>query len=309
MVRILRLFSLILATFSVVFLVPSVSNAAMNSTTYQIQWDSIGPGGTDASSSSSFKLRDSISNGLDGIGSSSSFRLDSGYRAGIYDPTVFFDLFSQDLTTQAGATSLSSNTVGVTTTSGYSVGDFVAIIQDEGASQVSAIGKVVTVGGSSLTVDFLSTGVLTPTIDGANDFVYELAGTSLPLSSLSSTTMSTGIVGWDVTADVPSGYGMYVLEDGDLRAGGGSPIIDDVADGAVTIGSSEYGAESSDTTLASSTFDSQDTAFTSQLPAVGSRSADSFKSRDFLTLKAAVDATAADATYSQTLTFVFVGNY
>lgn len=295
--------------FSLFLFYPSQILASMSSTTYQIQWDSIGPGGADTSSSSSYQLRDSISNGLDGIADSSSFRLDSGYRAGIYDPTVYFSLFSQNLSSQVGATSLSLTTVGVTTTSGYAVGDYIGVVQNEGLSQISAIGRVVTVGGSSLTVDFLSDGGVTPTIDGTNDFVYELAGTSLPLASLSSATASTGIVGWDVTADVPSGYGMFVLEDDDLRASDGSPVITDVADGTVTLGVTEYGARSSDTTLAASTFDTQDTNFTTQLQQVASRSGVSFKSRDFLTLKAAIDDTIPDDTYSHTLTFVFVGNY
>lgn len=299
----------VLVLFWLFLFYPSQILASMNSTTYQIQWDSIGPGGSDTSSSSSFRLRDSISNGLDGIGASTSFRLDSGYRSGIYDPTVFFNLFSQDISSQVGATSLSLSTVGVTTTSGYAVGDYIAIVQDEGLSQVSAIGRVVTVGGSSLTVDFLTDGGVAPTINGTNDFVYELAGTSLPLAALSSTTASTGIVGWDVTADVPSGYGMFVLEDHDLQPVGGSPVITDVADGSVTLGVTEYGARSSDTTLASSTFDTADTAFTTQLQQVASRAGVSFKSRDFLTLKAAVDDTITDDTYSHTLTFVFVGNY
>lgn len=298
-----------LLLFALFCFYPSQILASMASPTYQIQWDSIGPGGADTSSSSSFQLHDSFSNGLDGIAGSSSFRLDSGYRAGIYDPTVYFNLFSQSSGTQVGATSLSLSTVGVTTTSGYAVGDYVAIVQDEGLSQVAAIGRVVTVGGSSLTVDFLSDGGVTPAIDGANDFVYELTGTSLPLGSLSATTATTGIVGWDVTADVPSGYGMFVLEDHDLQASGGTPVITDVADGAVTLGVTEYGARSSDTTLAASTFDSQDTSFTTQLQQIASRAGVSFKSRDFLTLKAAVDGTITDDTYSHTLTFVFVGNY
>lgn len=309
MLPVIKAFFSMLLLFSVFCFAPNSVFASMTSTTYQIQWDTIGPGGSDTSSSSSYRLRDSIGNGLDGLSSSGSYRLDAGYRAGIYDPTVYFNLFSQNMNSQVGATSLASTTVGVSTTSGYSVGDYIVIVQDEGLSQVTAMGRITAVGGSSLTVDFLSDGGTSPTIDGTGDYVYELSSTTLPLTTLSSTTASTGVVGWDVTADVPSGYGMYVVEDTDLQASGGSPVITDVADGAVTLGSIEYGARSSDTSLASSTFDTQDTAFTTQLQQIGSRSAVSFKSRDFITLKAAVDATIANGTYSQTLTFVFVGNY
>ncbi len=291
------------------FFAPNFGFASMTSTTYQIQWDSLNSGGSDTSSSSSYRLRDSLESGLAGISSSASYRLDSGFRSGIYDPTVFFSLFSQDLNSQVGATALTGTTVTVTSTSGYSTGDYIAIVQDEGLSQISATGKITSIGGSTLIVDFLTTGSSSPTIDGVSDYVYELSGTSLPLSSLSSTTASTGIIGWEVTSDVPSGYSMFVLEDGELRAPAGTPVISDVTDGSVSLGSTEYGAKSSDTTLASSTFDTEDSAFTTSLQQIASRSAVSFKSRDFLTLKSAVDSGIQSNSYSHSLTFIFVGNY
>lgn len=287
-------------------LAPFKAESSMSSTNYQIQWDSVGAGGEDTSSSATYKVRDSFGM-VQGVSTSSSYSEQIGFRAGIYDPVVSYSVFSQVRASQVAATSLSGSTVSVTSTSGYSTGDYVAVIQDEGASQVSAIGKISSVGAGSLTVDVFQDGGTAPIIDGTNDYVYELSGNSLPLSTLSSSVVTTGIVGWEVNADVSSGYSVYVLEDGDLTTG--SDTITDVADGTVTAGSTEYGARSSDASLAASTFDTQDTAFTTSLQQVASRGDNSMESRDFLTVKAAVSSSQAGGSYSQNLTLVFVGNY
>jgi hypothetical protein len=287
-------------------LAPFKAESFMSSDNYQIQWDSVGQGGEDTSSSASYKVRDTFGT-LQGIGTSASYREDSGFRAGIYDPTVSFNVFSQSMATQVAATSLSSNTVTVTTTSGYAVGDYIAIIQNQGASQVSAIGKVIAVGGSTLTVDELKDNGTSPTIDGSNDYVYVLSGSALPFGTLSTSVVTAGIVGFDTSADVSGGYNVYIYEDQDLTSG--SDVIADVTDGSVTANDNEYGAISSDTTLAASTFDTQDTAITSSLQQIASRSDNTLKSRDFLTLKVGIDTSQPNGSYTQTLTFVFVGNY
>jgi hypothetical protein len=77
----------------------------------------------------------------------------------------------------------------------------------------------------------------------------------------------------------------------------------------VTAGSSEYGGRSSDATLASSTFDTQDTAFTTDPALVASVDAHPFLSIGFVTLKASVSGSQAGGSYSQTLTAIFVGEY
>lgn len=278
----------------------------MSSDNYQIQWDSIGPGGSDTSTSATYKVRDTFGT-MQGVNSSTSYRQDSGFRAGIYDPTVSFAVFSQNTSTQVAATSLVGNTVTVTTTTGYAVGDYIAIIQDQGAAQISAIGRVITVGGTTLTVDALKDGGTVPVIDGSGDLVYQLAGSSLPFGTFSTSVVTTGIVGWDAAADVPDGYSIFVFEDQNLMSG--SNTIPDVSDGTVSAGVNEYGARSSDTLLATSTFDTADTAITGSLAEVASRTDNSLKSRDFLTLKVGINTSQQNGSYTQTLTFVFVGNY
>lgn len=294
--------SLSLAIFS-----PVLVQAAMTSTSYKIQWDSVGVGGEDTASSSTYKVRDSLEN-IQGAGSSTSYRVDGGYRGGVYDPTVHFNVISQDTASQVAATGITSTSVTVTTAAAYSAGDYIVVIQNEGLTQVAAMGKVTSIGGSTMNVDFFQYASVLPSIDGSNDYVYELTGSSIPLSSLTPSSVSMGIIGWEVAADVPTGYSVYVREDHDLRTSG-LDVLNDVDDGAVTEEFEEYGGRSSDSSLAASTFDTDDTSFTTALQQVASRSTASLKARDFLTLKAAAATTTMNGDYSHTLTVVFVGNY
>ena len=278
---------------------------AMTSTNYEIRFDSITAGGDDTSSSSTYLLRDSVGETGSSNATSTTYQSDGGYRAGIYDRVADFDIHIQNRGSQVAASSLSSTTVTVTSVTGYATGDYIVIVQNEGASQSSAIGKIASVGSSTLTVDVLSGDSLT--IDGNNDYVYELTGTTLSFGTLSSSTVTTSIVGWEVSADVDDGYSVYVVVEGELTSG--TDTIWGVTDGEVTAGSSEYGARSSDTSLTSSTFDTEDTAFTTDLAQVASRNDNSFESRDHLTIKTAVSSGLSDGTYTQTMALIYVGDY
>jgi hypothetical protein len=183
----------------------------------------------------------------------------------------------------------------------------IALVQDQGASQTSAMAKVTSTGVGSITVDSLSPAA--PTIDGVDDYVYNLSASSMAIGTLSDSTVSTGIIGWEVDADVDDGYAVYVFEDEDLSNASDTATIVDVADGTVTAGVSEYGATSSDSSLATSTFDTADTNFTTSMQLIASRSAFAHDSRDFLTLKTAINATQTEATYSHNLSFIYVGDY
>jgi hypothetical protein len=298
----LFIFSLLLAIF-----LPFLAWGAMSSTNYQIRFDSVGVGGVETSTSSSYKVRDSLEF-IQGTSSSSSYRVDQGYRGGVYDPVVHFNVISQDTASQVAATAITSTSVDVTVTTGYVTGDYIVVLQNEGLSQVAAMGRITSVAGSTLNVDFFQYASSLPVIDGSNDYVYELTGSSIPLASLSPSTVSTGIIGWEVAADVPTGYSVFVMENQNLQTAGGD-VLNDVDDGAVTAEMEEYGGRSSDTTLSNSTFDTLDTAFTTTLQQVASRTVATLKARDFLTLKAAAAETTVNGAYSHTLTVVFVGNY
>lgn len=281
--------------------------ADMSSPNFEIRWDTVSQGGSDAGSSASYFLRDTAGNAGAGNSSSASYDMRAGYRQGLYDQVISFELDAQVAASRTDASGLTGTTVTVASTAGYSVGDLIAIIQDEGPSQVSAIGRVTSIGANTLTVDALKTGGSTPVIDGTNDAVYQLASTSASLGTLSKTQVTTSLVAFEVNADLPDGYLVQTFDDGNLRSGAND--VDNVADGSVTAGSEEYGGRSSDTTLSGSTFDTQDTAFSTTPKDVADESAASFASRDFVTLKAAISSGTSSGSYAQTLSFIVSANF
>lgn len=286
-----------------------VAFAAMSSTNYQVLWDSVSVGGSDTGSSTSYLLRDNISSVSGGNGTGTLYLERAGYRAGVYDPVVTFQVFPENRSTQVAATVLSGVTVTVTSVASYLVGQQIALIQDEGDAQVTAVGEITAIGATDLVVDSWTTNGTMPVIDGVNDYVYRLRGTTIDLGTLATSTLSTSVISWEVNADVSQGYSVYVFENRDLTSSGTAMTISDVSDGSVTAGSSEYGARSSDTTLALSTFDTEDTGITSAFQQIASRADNSYTSRDFLTLKVAVSSSLETATYENSLSLVFVGDY
>ena len=169
------------------------------------------------------------------------------------------------------------------------------------------MGQISGISGANITIRSSYSGT-TPTIDGSNDMAYRMSQVATnALGTLATSVVTTQIIGWVASADVSQGFGVYAFIDGALRAG--SDTLAAVTDGAVTAGDSEYGARSSDATLATSTFDTQDTAFSTTPALVGSTSASSFSNSGFLTLKAAISSSQAGGSYVQTLTTVFVGDY
>lgn len=281
--------------------------AEMSSTNYLIRWDTVSAGGSDTGSSASYLLRDTV--GGTGIGGSSSatYQTSAGYRAGVDDEIVAFEVVSQVLVSEVAATSLAGTTVAVASVAGYSVGEFIAVVQDKGASQVSAIGKIATIGVSNFTVDVWVNEGSTPTIDGTNDYVYRLSGATVSLEELSDAVVTTAIIGFNITAAVDSGYTVQVKSDGLLRSG--SNDINDVVDGTVTAGAEEYGARSSDTSVSGSTFDTADSAFTTSFQPIIDVTSASFEQRTFLTLKASMAPTTPNDTYSHVLSLVLSPNF
>ncbi|MBI2474990.1 hypothetical protein HYV69_01030 [Candidatus Uhrbacteria bacterium] len=296
-------------TFALVgfFVWASIASAGMTSTNYEIRWDTISTGGSDNSSSASYSLRDSSLIGPGGTASSSSYQVSNGYRAGIFDQIISFDLYIQNSSNERAITSISGTTVSMTSTAGLSANDYVAVVQDLGASQIVGFGKISSVGVGSIVLDSLTVGASSPVIDGTQDYLYQLNGSILTLENISSTTVGTGLIGFEVTIDNDNGYSIQILENTDLQNGAAS--LDDVADGAVTATAEEYGARSSDTTILTSTFDTADTAITSTAQDIVTKSTFAFDDRSFIILKAGTTTNTAALTYSNTTTFIASGNY
>lgn len=283
-----------------------LTNAQMSSTNYEIRWDTIGAGGDDTSSSASYTIRDTLGNVAIGPSSSASYGLRAGYRQGVDDSFIEFSLLSQSHSVVSQATGLVGTTVSCDPTN-FSVGQMVVLTQDRGAAEVSAIGRITSVGVADITVDSLTDNGTAPVIDGANDYLHLLNGTSAVLQDLSAALVRTVVVGMEITSDGQDGYVVQVAANGDLSAG--AATISPVGDGSVTAGSEEYGARSSDSTLAGSTFESADTAFTTSFQDVFDSADEGYEDRAFLTLKASIDALTDNGNYTQSLTVIVSATY
>lgn len=281
---------------------------AMSSTNFSIQSDTLSSGGDQTSSSSSYLLRDSVLTQGAGSSSSSSYELSSGFGGMIFDPIVTLDVGVQETAVRTDVSGLSGTSLTVGSTSGFSVGDMVVLGQDVSSSPVMATGEIVSIVGSVIEVDELvSYG--TPSIDGDDDVLYRASGSSVSFGVLQASLVSRSVVTWRVSVDVTNGFVVYLAEDGDLASGLNS--IADVSDGEVTAGSSEYGARSSDTSLAASTFDTADTAITSTPQQIATVSSGQvrFHAKGFVELKASRSTSSVVGSYANSLYVVAAPTY
>lgn len=300
----------LIAAFAIVgfFVTCNPTMAEMTSTNYQIRWDSLTEGGSDTSTSTSYGIHDSVGGSALGNSTSTNYQTDSGYRTGSFDQVIAFNLLLQNTSDARIATARNGFNVSTTQTSGFSVGQYIVVVQDRGANQVSAIGKITQItNGISIKVDSWSYGSSLPIIDGTNDFIYPLNDSAIALGEMTPTAVQTAIIGFEVTADLQNGYSVQVLADGGLM--NGPRAIPNVTDGSVTAGVEEYGARSSDTTLLNSTFDTQDTAITGSFQDIVTKSTAQYYDRNFLTLKVGVTAQTPTGTYTQAITLIASGNY
>lgn len=298
-----------LAAFAFVgiFVYVQFASAAMSSTNYQIRWDTVSTGGSDSASSATYLLRDTVSGAADASGSSASYQIDDGYRAGLIDQIISFDLYIQNSASGVQATNFSGTTITVSSTTGFTVGNYVALVQDRGSSPVVAVGKILSIGAGTIVIDRLSHGGISPVIDGSGDYLYPLTGSSLALLGVDGSTIATGVISFEMTIDNDSGYVIQILEDGNLRTG--SEEINDVVDGTVSAGSEEFGVRSSDTTLLNSAFDTSDAAITTSAQEIVTQSTYVIDDRSFTVFKLGAQASTSSGTYANTVSFIASGNF
>lgn len=220
----------------------------MSSTQYQINWDSLNSGGEDSSSSTNFRLRDTVGEMGTGLSESQNYQLSAGYRAGDeQEPFLALTVGTQENSTRTPWTAFSSgsNTATLWATSSFAIGDFIGVVENVGLSQLVAFGKITNISGAVVTVDSWSgePGNLSAVPGGGNDFVYRLNGKTASLGTQVSTQAGTSLTVVDVLSNVGSGYVVSVQADTDFKNGTSSTIVN-VSDGAVSLGSEEYGGES-----------------------------------------------------------------
>ncbi len=288
-------------------------SADSSSTNYRIKFDSFTYFGAENTSATSYILN---TGGNHAVGQSTSTSYDTrqGYGGGVYDPFASFSLGVQDFSSQVAITAQpSANTYTFTDASGFSQGDTVILVSDESDAMPSfRINTIASIAVNDVTLsadsdeDFDSL-----TVDGTDDYVYEVlySSGSTGLGLLSSSAVTKRYLTWLVESEADQGYTVYIFENQDLTGGSTGQTIADVADGTVSAGSSEYGAQSTDSTLASSTFDTQDTAITSSPQQIATRSGVARQERDVLVLKTSIEESQAEDTYTQELTVLYVGDY
>lgn len=288
--------------------------AQMTSSNYQILWDELSAGGGE-NESGSYIQRGTVGNGSGANSTSLNYSLAPGFRGGVFDPAVAFVPYIEDRSTQVAAVNFTGTStplaasVEVTTSDGFSVGDIALVVGNEGAGQTTFMGRISSIGSLPPTLVFATDFVGDfPVVDGTNDYVYLMSSTAtVDFGTLSTGSVATHTIGWMATADVTQGYATYLFSDGALHSG--ADVVADVADGTVSVGANEYGGRSSDSTLATSTFDTADTAISTDPALIGSVGTDTFASLGFVTLKIATDGARPGGSYSQTLTTIFVGDY
>ncbi|MFH1620504.1 MAG: hypothetical protein ABIB04_00270 [Patescibacteria group bacterium] len=283
---------------------------AMTSTNYRVNWDSINSGGLDIATSTNYNLHDTIGEQATGYTTSSNYTLSAGYRTGDKDETYLTFRIGTQEPDSAVSYSVFDNvgiSVTVSSASGFSVGDIIGVVEDVGLSQLIAIGKITDITGTVITVDKWDgvPGSLSLNPGGGDDFVYRINGNSVAFGTLTNSIAKTSLTGTRVTSNAVNGYTVYVNTDDDLRYG--TTNLQNVSDGAVTIGSEEYGWQ---TYGSSATSTGSDHAFTTLPQEIQySTTTASIEERVGLVYKISISNSTPAGNYSQSVFYTLTANY
>ncbi|PJA89718.1 MAG: hypothetical protein CO137_02810 [Candidatus Magasanikbacteria bacterium CG_4_9_14_3_um_filter_32_9] len=130
---------------------------------------------------------------------------------------------------------------------------------------------------------------------------FTQSASSIDLGALTKMAVNSANVVLTVTTDSETGYAISMTEDGDLRSG--VNIIDDVADGSVTMDKEEYGI----TMTGTGALFSDDRAITNGL-AIVSTSGSAIRSQSTAIFKASVISVTPVGDYSHNVTFTLTVN-
>jgi hypothetical protein len=278
---------------------------AMNSTNYLIDWDSINSGGNDTSSSANYDIKDTLGGLATGKSSSSLYALQSGYRLPEgFETVLVFSVYAEDITTEIavvnGGFENTNKQVTVTDATGYNVDDYIGVVENKGADQEVAAGKITQVIGNEITVDaWEGDNATMETIDGTNDYIYKMSTNVVPLGTLSLSAVKTGISLFEVSTNASDGYTVQFKEDHNLYMASDGPDIDDVGDGAVSVGAEEYGVE----LIGQDAQGSGDQAITSSAQNAALDPAEAMDRRTITSYKASRDSHTTAGYYAHTVTY------
>lgn len=283
----------------------------MDSSNFQINWDSVNSGGDDVSSSTNYRLRDTIGEQATGFSTSTVFTMSAGYRVGDQDlSSLTFSLGTQENATKVSYSSFSSSTksVVVSNIGSFAVGDLIAVVENEGLSQQVVVGRIFAINGLTITVDQWdgATSSVTATPAGGDDSVYRLEGSIANLSILSPALGKTSVTALSVSSNAENGYHVSVYDDGNLRYGA-LAYIANVSDGTVTIGSEEYGAQMFGITASSTGSDFGFSSSTARV--IQENTVETLLDRVVLVYKAAISSATAAGNYTHEVYYEVTANY
>jgi hypothetical protein len=283
---------------------------AMTSTNYIVNWDSVNSGGDDISSSTNYIVHDTVGEQATGNSTSTSYQLDAGYRYGDTEaPILSYDIGTQENSTETAFTAFSNagKTVTVASVVSYAAGDFIGVVENKGAAQIIAIGKITNIGGLIITVDAWdgSPTLVSAVPAGGDDFVYRLSGDAAQLGTLVTSAVATSMTHTSVFSNLENGYTVYISDDGNLRVDSSTYILN-VADGSVTAGSDEYGGRVFGTNATST---GSDFAFSTSSRAIQATSTYANDDRIGLVYKASISGTTAAGSYSHAVYYTLTGNF
>lgn len=291
-------------------LLSAIAARAMTSTNYQILWDSINIGGEDTSTSTNYRLRDTIGEHGSGTSSSETYKLSAGYRVGdMQDMFISFNIGTQENSTETAysAFSNSGKTVTVSSAASFAVGQFIGVVENKGLSELVAVGKITSISGTVITVDAWDgePSSLTASPGGSDDFVYRMNGSSADFGVRSLSAGQPSLSHTNILTNASNGYHVDVQVDGNFRTTGDSII--NVSDGAVTTGKEEYGGEVVGSTAQGTggdfAFSSTSTRIIQQSSAFGNND------RVALIYKLSTDSATPAGNYTQIVTYTATANF
>jgi hypothetical protein len=285
---------------------------AMTSTNYSIPWDTVNSGGNELGASTNYQLDDTMGQPISGLSAGINYALHAGYRAGMEVDTSLSFLVGGQASSPVSAYSLFSNIgpehVEVDSDVGFSIGDYIAVVENQGYDSLVAMGQVIGIAANILTIDSWEgdAALMSPIAAGGDDFVYKLSSDGVPFGTITAGSEHTAVVGGAVFSSASSGHTVYVQADGALRTGGGA-IISDVSDGVVSSDAEEYGAESIGARAVSA---GTDLAVTTTQRAISENNvATSEEDRFLLLFKLGATPSTLPGTYGQTVYFTLTSNF
>lgn len=293
-----------------VFLLTSTVRAAMTSSNFELRFDSINSGGTDNSTSSNYKLYDTLGEQATGPSTSTHYGLLAGYRqTDDYQPSLSLIVSAQENNTQVPYTALSTSTKTVTVAlaTSFSTGTFIGVIENLGLHQKTIIGKIESIIGNVLTVDQWDGQVyqISTNPQGGDDYVYRMEAFNGVFGRLEANVGKTTVSRTEVNTNSATGYTVYMQSDGYLR-GSTTTHIMDVADGEVSMDSEEYGARVYGT-LATST--GMDFAVTDTLREIQTSTTTATNDRVAVVYKINIMPYTPAANYHQKVRYLLTANF